>query len=107
MVLIRICPICNEQFIPNKHRKQQKICSKPECQRHRRLNYMALWREQNVHYFKDARILWRHMSRERSRLWRQKNKRKQRLYRQIHREDIRVYMREYMRRYRQQSERRK
>lgn len=103
MVLIRICEKCNEQFIPNKYRRQQKVCSKPECQRKRQLDDMSLWREQNPNYFRDAKILWRQLTRERARIWRQRNKRKQHLYRQTHKEDIRLYMREYMRRYRNPS----
>lgn len=100
MVLIRICGVCKEQFIPSKYKKPQKICSKPECQHKRQLDNMAAWREQNPNYFQDAQILWRHLTRERAKLWRRHNIRKQRAYRQGHRENIRLYMREYMRRYR-------
>lgn len=100
MVLILICDYCGEQFIPNKYKRAQKVCSKPECQHKRQLISMASWREQNPNYFRDAQILWRHLTRERAKHWRRHNKRKQRLYRETHREDIRLYMREYMRRYR-------
>jgi hypothetical protein len=35
----RCCPYCQRSFQPSPYRLQQRVCSQPECQRHRRADY--------------------------------------------------------------------
>ena len=35
----RRCPYCQQAFQPSPYRLQQRVCSQPECQRHRRADY--------------------------------------------------------------------
>ena len=35
----RCCPYCQRSFHPSPYRLQQRVCSQPECQRHRRSDY--------------------------------------------------------------------
>lgn len=34
----RRCPYCQSLFLPSRHRPQQRVCSRPHCQRQRRAN---------------------------------------------------------------------
>jgi len=106
MITGRICQICGNEFIPNKYRPNQKICSSLECQYNRQLINMKGWREKNPDYFrcresKDAS--WKVTCRDRSRRWRENHKEYLALYRQEHKQAHRKYMREYMREYRQRK----
>jgi hypothetical protein len=38
----RCCPYCQRSFHPSPYRLQQRVCSLPECQRHRRADYHRL-----------------------------------------------------------------
>ena len=65
---------------------------------------MKVWREKNPNYFKFDESKgpeWLETQRRRSKVWREKNPDKVRAYRQVHNEEYRIYMREYMRKYRQ------
>ena len=39
MTETRCCPYCQRSFHPSPYRLQQRVCSQPECQRHRRADY--------------------------------------------------------------------
>ena len=39
MTQTRCCPYCQRSFHPSPYRLQQRVCSQPECQRHRRTDY--------------------------------------------------------------------
>ena len=39
MTQTRCCPYCQRSFQPSPYRLQQRVCSQPECQRHRRTDY--------------------------------------------------------------------
>lgn len=65
---------------------------------------MRVWRKKNPNYFKydeSKGLDWLQMQRRRSKQWRDKNPDKVRSYRQAHNQEYRVYMRDYMRQYRQ------
>lgn len=34
----RRCPYCQSSFLPSRYRPQQRVCSRPDCQRQRRAN---------------------------------------------------------------------
>ena len=106
MITGKICVICGKEFIPDKYRPNQKICSSLECQYKRQLMNMKSWRTKNPEYFKcresnDAS--WKSACRERSKRWRETHKEYLALYRQEHKDDHRKYMREYMREYRKRK----
>ncbi|MFC1699605.1 hypothetical protein ACFL1I_06595 [Candidatus Omnitrophota bacterium] len=94
----QICLICKKKFLPNKYRKDQKVCSRIECQHQRQLRNLAAWRQHNPGYFKISRhdSSWAAMYRRRSQLWRKRHKDQIRKYKQDHRQEQREYMREYM-----------
>jgi len=98
----KICSVCNEPFVPSKYRPNQKVCSKPECQKERQRKNILSWRERNPAYFRHihANPHWRNKRSLRSRQWRQSHPEHIRKYREEHREYYRLYMREYMRQYR-------
>jgi hypothetical protein len=104
MVDYAICLICKGKFLPSKYRRNQKVCSQPECQHKRQLQNLAAWRQKNPGYFKITRhdSSWAQLYRRRSRLWRKRNKDKIKKYRQEHKKEEREYMREYMYRLRHQ-----
>ena len=102
----RICVYCRNEFTPNKYSPNQKVCSKPECQKARQLESMKVWREKNPNYFKydeSKGLVWLETQRKRSKIWREENPDKVRAYRQAHSQEYRRYMREYMRQYRQKK----
>ena len=98
MIEPRICPICKQEFTPSKYRRNQKVCSRPDCQHRRQLQNLAAWRQKNPGYFKVTRhdASWAEVYRRRARRWRKKHKRKIREYRKAHKQEQREYMREYM-----------
>ncbi len=99
----RICQMCKKEFLPNKYRPNQVICSSIECQYQRQLYNMKSWRDKNPNYFKYKEIKdvkWRESCRERAKKWRQGHLDYLKLYRQEHKEEHREYMRKYMRDYR-------
>jgi len=106
MITGKICVICGKEFIANKYRPNQKICSSLECQYKRQLVNMKSWRTKNPEYFKCREsndVSWKSACRERSRRWRETHKEYLALYRQEHKDDHRKYMREYMREYRKRQ----
>jgi len=107
MITGKNCAICGKEFIPNKYRPNQTICSSLECQYHRQLSNMKQWRGKNPDYFKcreSKDASWKATCRERSRRWREMHKEYLALYRQEHKAEHRKYMREYMRKYREKKE---
>ncbi|UCB56763.1 MAG: hypothetical protein JSV30_06115 [Candidatus Omnitrophota bacterium] len=96
------CLICKEKFSPNKYRKNQKVCSRPECQRERQIRNQAAWRQRNPGYFKVSGhdSSWAKLYRQRSRMWRKKHPDKVKKYKKAHKEEQKEYMREYMHRLR-------
>jgi hypothetical protein len=94
----RTCPICKRKFLPSKYRKEQKVCSRAQCQHQRQLLNMALWRAKNQGYFKTSRhdTSWAELYRGRARKWRKRHKAKVRKYRKEHKQEQREYMRMYM-----------
>lgn len=110
MITGRNCQVCGKEFIPNKYRPNQKICSNLECQYQRQLDNMKIWRDQNPDYFKcreSKDTSWKATCRERSRKWRETHKEYLALYRQEHKEDHRKYMRDYMKEYRKRNKEKK
>ena len=97
-----ICKICQREFIPNKYRPQQKVCSEPECQRKRQFENVKDWQRRNPDYFKYGQSLpsWKERHNLSSKRWRQKHVRHLKKYWKEHKEFRRLYMKEYMRRYR-------
>ncbi len=62
MTEIRCCPYCQRSFHPSPYRLQQRVCSQPECQRHRRADYHRLKIQTNPVYaqvVQDSRKQWR------------------------------------------------
>ncbi|MBL7092220.1 MAG: peptidylprolyl isomerase, partial [Candidatus Omnitrophica bacterium] len=98
MVEHRICPICKREFLPNKYRKGQRVCSRSQCQRQRQLRNLAAWRKRNPGYFKISRhdSSWAKIYRQRSQMWRRRHKTEVKRYKKAHKEEQKEYMREYM-----------
>ena len=98
MAEYKVCPICKREFLPSRYRKDQRVCSRKECQRQRQLRNLAAWRKQNPGYFKISRhdSSWAKLYRERSKKWRKRHKSKVKKYKRAHKEEQREYMREYM-----------
>jgi len=92
------CLICKQKFLPSKYRKNQKICSRTECQHQRQLRNLAAWRKNNPGYFKISRhdSSWAEMYRKRAQAWRKRHKDQVRRYKRLHQHEQREYMREYM-----------
>ncbi|PIU41410.1 MAG: hypothetical protein COS99_05605 [Candidatus Omnitrophica bacterium CG07_land_8_20_14_0_80_42_15] len=106
MITGKICSVCGKEFIPNKYRPNQTVCSSLECQYKRQLDNMKEWRGRNTDYFKcreSKDASWKATCRERAKRWREMHKEYLSLYRQEHKDLHRVYMREYMRKYRKKS----
>lgn len=102
----KICKICGNNFMPNKYRPNQEVCSSVECQYQRQLQNMAEWRKRNPDYFryKETRDkTWKEACRQRSLEWRRRHKEYLKLYREAHKSRHREYMREYMRKYRERK----
>jgi hypothetical protein len=94
-----LCSICQKEFIPNKYKPSQKVCSNPGCQRLRQIQNEKDWRARNPDYFKclGQEKFWRENRHRYSKLWRVAHKDSLRDYEQSHKEQRRQYMREYMR----------
>jgi hypothetical protein len=99
------CKICQNEFIPNKHRPQQQVCSQPECQRIRQIQNQREWRTKNPDYFKclGQEQAWRDTRHRYSKLWKTTHIEHVNDYGHNHQEQRRQYMREYMRGYRQRK----
>jgi hypothetical protein len=99
------CKICQNEFIPNKYRPQQQICSQSECQRTRQLQNQRDWRGKNPDYFKclGQDSAWRESRHRYSKLWKTTHKGYLREYEKDHSQQRSQYMREYMRGYRQKN----
>jgi len=102
-ILAMRCKICQNEFIPNKYRPHQIVCSQPECQKIRQLSNERDWRLKNPDYFKclDQVSSWRENRHRYSQLWKKVHKGDLKIYEQGHKPQRREYMREYMRRHRQ------
>ena len=100
------CKICQKEFIPNKYRPIQTVCSSPDCQRLRQIQNEKEWRIRNPDYFKclGQEKSWRENRHSYSKLWRTAHKDSIRAYEQRHKEQRRQYMREYMRARRKATE---
>ena len=102
----KICKICGKEFLPNKYRRNQEICSSLECQYKRQLENMKKWRGQNPDYFKTREMqdaTWKEACKKRSKSWRERHLEYLKLYRQEHKDEHRTYMKEYMREYRKKK----
>ena len=99
------CNICQNEFIPNKYRPHQEVCSQPECQKIRQVQNEREWRLKNPDYFKcfEHESAWRKNRQRYNALWKSTHKSSLKNYEESHREQRREYMREYMRRYRQKQ----
>ena len=64
----RRCLYCQSSFLPSRHRPQQRVCSRPDCQRQRRANsrrqklatdveYRQVVRDSQKHWW-DEHLLW-------------------------------------------------
>ncbi|MBU3959168.1 MAG: hypothetical protein KKH29_03120 [Candidatus Omnitrophica bacterium] len=97
------CKICQNEFIPNKYRPQQQVCSQPECQKTRQVQNQRVWRIKNPNYFKclGQDVPWQQSRRQYNRLWKATHKKYLKEQDQSHKGQRREYMREYMRRYRE------
>lgn len=89
-----ICTECGGEFTPNKYRKQQKVCSSPQCQYARQLKSMKSWRGRNPGYFSTRDTP---ASKEYAKKYRETHKEYLKEYRERHKEQHREYMRTYMR----------
>ena len=101
-----ICGYCGREFEPSKYRKtRQKICGDPLCQRTRQRNNLLSWQERNPLYYRIKRMdpVWRSKAQGRAKRWRIIHKDRIQAYRQSTMDQYRLYMREYMRRYRSLS----
>ncbi len=106
MIEGKICKICGKEFLPNKYRRNQEVCSSLECQYQRQLENMRYWRDLNPDYFKIREMhdsTWKDSCKSRSKSWRERHLEYLKLYRQEHREEHKVYMRDYMREYRKKK----
>jgi len=70
------CLYCNQNFTPSRYRPDQRVCSRPKCQRSRRRDYH---RDRQV---SDAE--YREVCRDSRRKWRARHPDYQRQYRQKH-----------------------
>ena len=62
MTETRCCPYCQRSFHPSPYRLQQRVCSQPECQRHRRADYHRQKIQSDAVYaqvIQDSRKQWR------------------------------------------------
>lgn len=100
-----ICQICQGEFLPNKYKPKQQVCSNPECQHKRQLQNLKSWRLKNPDYFKylGQNPSWRKQRYSQTKQWKQSHKDYFKQYQQKHKEQRRQYMREYMRKYRQKT----
>lgn len=58
----RVCPHCGKPFLPSAFHSEQKTCSSPLCQRHRRANYHRMKCASDAEYRQvcvDSRAKWR------------------------------------------------
>jgi len=51
----RCCPHCQRRFTPSIYRPQQKVCSRPDCQRQRRRKYHRRKRASDAEYRQTTR----------------------------------------------------
>lgn len=72
----RLCPYCHQHFHPCVFRPDQRVCSKPECQRRRRADGHRAKCESDAEY--------RQVCRDSRQKWRARNPGYQRRYRQAH-----------------------
>lgn len=57
-----VCPHCGQPFLPSAFHPDQKFCSSPVCQKHRRANYHRMKCESDAEYRQvclDSRAKWR------------------------------------------------
>ena len=62
MISIRRCPYCQRTFQLSPYRRQQRVCSQPDCQRRRRADYHRRKIQSDLVYadvVKDSRKSWR------------------------------------------------
>ena len=59
---LRVCRYCQQSFQPSKFRPDQSVCSQPDCQRQRRVEYHRYKIETDPEYaqvVRDSRQKWR------------------------------------------------
>ena len=97
------CRVCQNEFVPNKYRPNQQVCSRIACQRIRQIDNEREWRNKNPDYFKylDQESSWRLNRLRYNRLWKSAHTDYLQEYERSHKEQRREYMREYMHRYRE------
>lgn len=96
------CKICQNEFVPNKHRPKQQICSRPECQKQRQTENERQWRLKNPDYFKSLgqEAFWRQRRAQYSRIWKKRHKKHLKEYAEKRKKERQEYMRNYMAKYR-------
>ncbi len=58
----RCCPYCQQAFEPSPRRRDQAVCSRPDCQARRRNDYRRRKRQTDPEYaevVRDSRLKWR------------------------------------------------
>lgn len=83
------CPYCHHDFVPSPYRPQQRVCSRPQCQRSRKGAYHRRRLASDPEY--------REVCRDSRRKWRTVHSDYQREYRQSH-PDYREHNRQEQRR---------
>ncbi|MCM8823555.1 MAG: hypothetical protein NC822_02655 [Candidatus Omnitrophica bacterium] len=81
---IKICKICQKEFVPDKFHPNQQVCLNPLCQHKRELLNQKKWREANPDYFKykEKKSLWEQKRAKYLELWRKTHKNYFKLIRQ-------------------------
>jgi len=99
---MKLCRICQKEFIPDKYHAQQQVCSRPECQKQRQIQNQREWRIKNPEYFKSLEQdpAWRKYRQRYTKLWKTSHKDHLKDYAERHKQERLEYMRGYMRRYR-------
>jgi hypothetical protein len=77
----RVCPYCNQPFVPSWFRPAQRVCSQPACQQRRRQNYHRQKLKTDP--------LYRQVCQESQQKWRACHRGYSRQYRQAHPEYVR------------------
>ena len=98
-----ICIYCQREFEPSKYRRtKQRACGDPDCQKKRQQNNLSTWQSRNPLYYRIKRMdpMWRSKARMRAKRWRLNHRDRIQAYRVTTGDQYRIYMREYMRRYR-------
>jgi len=100
--MMKLCKICQKEFIPNKYHADQQVCSQSRCQKQRQIHNQKDWRAKNPGYFKSLEQdpAWRKYRQRYAKLWKTSHKDHLKDYAERHRQERKEYMQAYMRKYR-------